>query len=166
MSVPACLHLDHRSVTLLGTDRAFSAEGIGLTARVADAIRDLWTSETVGGPVRARHVALREAVDDCAEPNWDGYGAEPANELSAAWAEQVLAALPGDVPTPEVAFDPSGDTLLEWAPARGRMLSLSVGRTGELRFALRTPAGKLTGIEVFADELPGGLAHALKALVE
>ena len=74
----------------------------------------------------------------------------------------LLIALPAAIPSPEVAFDPDGDVLLEWFSDQARMLSVSVGTAGEIRFALRTPAAKLTGIEAFADEVPPGLAHALE----
>lgn len=165
MSSSACLHFDHSGTVQLGTDRAFSPEGTALTAMVSDTLESLWTTETVGAPLRARRLALAEAAQECGESDWDGYGAAPANPLSVNWAGRVLEALPSDSPSPEVAFDPSGEVVLEWSPSTGRMLSVSVSEGGELRFALRTPSKKLTGIETFSDELPDGLAQAFSALV-
>ena len=149
-----------------GTDRAFSPEGVRLTERVLETLEALRTSEIFGGLLKARRLALDEAVQECSIDNWDGYGAAQANRLSVHWASLLLEALPAAVLVPEVAFDPAGDVVLEWPPARGRMLSVSVGNAGEVRFALRTPTGKLTGIETFSDGLPGGLAQAFSSLVD
>ena len=158
----ACLQLNPTAVIPLGTDRAFSTEGIQLTDRVIEALEGLRTSKTAGAPLQERRLALDEARDECSHVNWDGYGAAPANHLSVEWASRVLDTVPTAIPSPEVAFDPNGDVLLEWFSDQGRMLSVSVGTAGEIRFALRTPAAKLTGIEAFADEVPPGLAHALE----
>lgn len=164
MSSSACLQFGHSGVMQVGTDRAFSPEGTELTAKVVAALESLWATETVGAPLQARRFALAEAVHECSEPNWDGYGAAAASQLSVHWAGRVLEALPSDVPSPEVAFDPDGDVVLEWSPSTGRMLSVSIGGAGEVRFALRTPSKKLSGIETFSDELPSGFAQALSAL--
>jgi len=138
--------------------------GTELTAKVVKALENLWSTETVGAPLQARRLALAEAVRECSEPDWDGYGAAAASQLSVDWANRVLEALPVKVPSPEVAFSPDGDVVLEWSPSTGRMLSVSIGGAGELRFALRTPSTKLTGIETFSDELPSGFAQALSSL--
>lgn len=150
------------AVIPIGTDRAFSKEGTQLTDWVIQALEGLRTSKTAGAPLQERRLALDEARNECSHANWDGYGAAPANHLSVEWASRVLDTLPGAIPPPEVAFDPDGDVLLEWFSDQGRMLSVSVGTAGEIRFALHTPTAKLTGIEAFADGVPPGLAHALE----
>jgi hypothetical protein len=157
----ACLALHPTALIPVGTDRAFSQEGSRLTQWVLDALENLRNTETVGAPLRGRRLALDEAVRECSQYDWDGYGAAPADELSVEWAARVLDSLPADTLSPEITFDPQGEALLEWMSERGRLLSVSVGAAGELRFALRTPASKLTGIETFTDEIPAGLAHAL-----
>lgn len=165
MNSSACLQLSPLRVMTVGTDRAASSEGTGLTARVLETLEHMWNSETIGGSLNAGRVALDDALDECSVENWDGYGAAPANELSAHWAGLVLEVLPSSIPVPEVAFHPAGDVILEWSPARGRVLSICIGSGGEVRFALRTPTAKFTGIETFSDGLPGGLAQALSSLV-
>ena len=157
----ACIELRPNALIPLGTDRAFSREGTQLTDWVIEALEGLRTSKTAGASVQAGRLALEEAVAECSSHDWDGYGAEPASELSAAWAGWVLEALPTTLRSPEVAIDPDGDVLFEWMSDHERVLSVSVGTAGEVRFAVRTPTAKFTGIEAFADELPPGLAHAL-----
>jgi hypothetical protein len=157
----ACLELQASALIPVGTDRAFSTEGTQLTARVVQALEGLRTSESAGGSVQAGRLALDEAVRECSEYDWDGYGAAPASELSVEWAGRMLEVVPSTMPSPEVAFDPGGDVLFEWISDHERVLSVSIGTAGEVRFALRTPAAKLTGIEAFTDALPPGLAYAL-----
>lgn len=164
MNSSVCLQFDPVAGMLAGTDRAYTSEGTNLTAWVLDALEELWTSETVGGSLKAHRLALDEAVHECDVENWDGYGAAPANPLSVHWAGLLLEALPRSAAAPDVAFDPVGNAVLEWSPSRGRVLSINVGRAGELRFAMRTPTSKLTGIETLTDGLPGGLAQAFAAL--
>ena len=158
----ACLELKTLGLTPVGTNRAFTEEGSQLSDKVVQALESLRTSETVGAPVQARRLALDEAFRECSEANWDGYGADPANELSVEWAGYVLESLPADTPAPDIAFDPHGDVLLEWQSANGGLMSVGIGTAGEVRFAIRTPTTKLTGIEVFTDGVPPQLAHALE----
>ena len=109
---------------------------------------------------REREIALGEAFRDCSEPDWDGYGAAPANESSMAWAKLVLAALPSRLGVPEIAFEPDGDAGLEWWLGPNRALSVSVGRHGQLRYAVSLDAARVIATESFADGLPKRLVEA------
>ena len=112
-----------------------------------------------------RDLALLEAFCDCSESDWDGYGAAPANALSMEWARKVLEALPSCLGVPEVAFEPDGDAGLEWWRGPDMVLSVSVGRNGELRYAARLNAARTIGTEIFADGLPKRLVEAAYELV-
>ncbi|MDE2973873.1 MAG: hypothetical protein OXU64_03975 [Gemmatimonadota bacterium] len=85
--------------------------------------------------------------------------------MSAAWAEKVVTAFPPDLGIPQFSFDSDGEALLEWNLAVDRVLNVSVGADGELRDAARISGFKSTGIEIFADALPAGLAEAACRLV-
>jgi len=98
-------------------------------------------------------------------PDWDGYGSAPANPLSAAWAEKIVVAFPPDLGIPQFSFDSEGEALLEWNVASDRVLNVSVGADGELRYAARISGFKSTGIEIFADALPAGLVETACRLV-
>ena len=114
---------------------------------------------------RAGRQALVEAFRDCATPDWDGNGADPADPMSAARAEEVVGALLPLLGLPHYAFDPEGDALVEWCWSPDRSLDLSVGRNGELRYAVRVGGTRLTGIEPFAGALPPGLLNVARRLM-
>ena len=75
-----------------------------------------------------------------------------------------MTAFPASLGIPHFSFDPDGETLLEWIVAKDQVLSVSVGADGELRYAARISGFKRTGIEVFADALPAGLAETASRL--
>ncbi len=115
---------------------------------------------------RAGRQALVEAFRDCSAPDWDGYGADPADPLSAAWAEEVVGALLPLLGLPHYAFDPEGGAVVEWCWSSDRLLHLSIGRNGELRYAARVGGSRLTGIEPFAEGLPPGLLSVVRRLMK
>ena len=129
-------------------------------------IRDVEGSDWRTGQSRVRREresALDEAFQNCSEADWDGYGAAPADELSREWARKVLAAFPIRLGVPEIAFEPDGDAGLEWWRGPDRVLTVSVGRNGELRYAARLNGARVIGAGMFADGLPKRLVEtALK----
>ena len=132
-------------------------------------IRDVGRSDRYTELSRIRHereAALDEAFEDCSEADWDGYGAAAANELSTQWARKVLAVLPTRLGVPEIAFEPDGDAGLEWWRGADRVLTVSVGRNGELRYAARLNAARIIGTGMFADGLPKRLSETALKLVE
>ena len=146
------------------TDRGTSREARTVLARVLEFERSAWWTEQ-RHVRRQRDRALLEAFRDCSEPDWDGYGAAPASAMSTEWARKVLEALPNCLGVPEVAFEPDGDVGIEWWRGPDRVLSVSVGRNGELRYAARLNAARVIGTEVFADGLPKRLVEAAYELV-
>ena len=141
-----------------GTDRGATDVAQAVQRRVTAVAERLRDAEH-GRRIRESRLALSEAVKECSVPDWDGYGAAPANPMSASWAEKVVAAFPPGLGVPHFSFDPDGDALLEWFVASDRVLSVSVGADGELRYAARISGFKKTGIEIFADALPSDLAE-------
>jgi len=109
---------------------------------------------------------LDEAFEDCSEADWDGYGAAPADRLSMEWAREVLVALPTRLGVPEIAFEPDGDAGLEWWRGSERVLTVSVGRNGELRYTARLNAARIIGTGMFTDGLPKRLSETALKLVE
>lgn len=151
-------------ITQWTTDRGASKEARAMLTMAREAQRSVWRTEQ-SYIQRQREIALTDAFHDCSEPNWDGYGAAPANGLSMWWAKQVLAAFPRRLGVPEIAFEPDGDAGLEWWQGPTRVLSVSVGRNGELRYAARLNAARIIGTEMFADGLPKRLVEAAYDLV-
>lgn len=152
--------LGHRS-----TDRGASREAHVIQRAIRSVERRAWDTEQ-SHVRRQRDWALVEAFHECSQADWDGYGAAPANQLSMARAREVLAAFPDCLGVPDIAFEPDGDAGLEWWRGPDRVLSVSVGRNGELRYAARLNAARVIGTEVFADGLPKRLVEAAYELVE
>ncbi len=114
----------------------------------------------------ARQEALARAQHDCAEPNWDGYGAAGADRRSARWARRVLGDLPTSLGVPEVAFEPDGDAGFEWWWAPDTVLAVSVGKDGEVRYAARVAGRSVSGAGMFADGLPSDLLAVARELLQ
>ena len=149
----------------LSTDRGASRESHVVCRAIRSVERSAWDTEQ-SYVLRQRDLALAEAFHECSQPDWDGYGAEPASELSMGWARKVLSTPPDCLGVPDIAFEPDGDAGLEWWRGPDRVLSVSVGRNGELRYAARLNAARVIGTEVFADGLPKRLVEAAYELVE
>ena len=115
---------------------------------------------------RECQLALEEAYRECSEPDWDGYGAAPADEISMRWASKVLLALPAGLGVPEAAFEPDGAASLEWWHGPDRTLSVSIERNGEIRYPGRLNGARVVGTEMFVHGLPRRLLEALSELVE
>lgn len=141
-----------------GTDRGATDEAQAVPLRVT-AVAGSYLEAEYGQRIQESRLALSNAVRECSVPDWDGYGAAPANPMSAAWAEKVVTAFPRSLGIPHFSFDPDGEALLEWIVAKDQVLSVSVGADGEIRYAARISGFKRTGIGVFADALPTGLAE-------
>ena len=149
----------------LGSDRGITKEARTVRMAILEVERSAWRTEQTH-VWRQRELALHQAFRDCSESDWDGYGAAPANALSMAWASKVLSAFPDHLGVPEIAFEPDGDVGLEWWQGAARVLAVSVGRNGDLRYATRLNAATVIGTEVFADGLPDRLVKAACEVVE
>lgn len=115
---------------------------------------------------RERQLALEAAYLECSEPDWDGYRAVPADEMSMHWARKVLLALPAGFGVPEVAFEPDGAASLECWHGPDRTLSVSIGRNGEIRYAAQLDGARVVGTEMLVDRLPKHLLGVLSELAK
>lgn len=115
---------------------------------------------------RERESALERAFHECSQANWDGYGAAPANQSAMEWARRLLAALPRRVGVPEIAFEPDGDAGLEWWQGPDKVLFVSVGSNGELRYAARLNTARIVRTEMFAQGLPRRLVETALELAK
>ena len=86
------------------TDRGITKEARTVWMAILAAELSAWLTEQ-SYVRRQRELALDESFRDCSQPDWDGYGAAPANALSMEWARKVLTAFPSDLGVPEIAFE-------------------------------------------------------------
>lgn len=70
-------------------------------------------------------------------------------------AKQFLLCLPGDIASPELAFDSDGEVLLDWFGSNKRMLSVSLRSDGRLSYAAWfSPYDKEHGTKQFDGVVP------------
>jgi len=92
-------------------------------------------SKSLFGEKRALREQLHALKSDCANEDWDGYGALALNPDAVATAESLVRALPDGFPLPECAPEPDGSISLDWIVSRHRLFSISVGGSDRLACA-------------------------------
>jgi hypothetical protein len=88
-------------------------------------------------------------AEECAEQDWDGYGARPVDEDAVLNAEAFVRALPDEVPMPEIAVDPDGSVSLDWIESRHRMFTISIPAGNRIAYAWLDGAEKGHAVAVF-----------------
>jgi len=104
---------------------------------------------------------LLKAFEECREPNWDGYGAQPVPEETYHLAHQFLAALPLSPPLPSIGAEPDGQITVEWHRSPQRTVSVSISSDGELHFAALLGSAKTYGTEPFTGAVPKVVADLI-----
>lgn len=86
-----------------------------------------------------RNSVLSELVDLANEHNekgWDGGEAPPVSRIAVRQAQDLIVALPADIPDPELAVDPDdGAVALEWYVGPAQVFSVSVGTSQRMACA-------------------------------
>ena len=108
---------------------------------------------------------LLELLDECREPDWDGYGAHPTTMRAVEAAIRLLRTLPTSVPVPSVAADPDGSVILAWhVGGRGRML-INLTSDSILSYAALFENGnRCRGTERFVCDAPRSVVQVLREL--
>ena len=97
---------------------------------------------------------LFETFEECREPNWDSYGAQPVRDETYRFAYEFLTALPPGTPAPSVSTEPDGHLTVEWYQSPKRTLSVSISAGGDLHCAALLGETKAYGTEPFVGEVP------------
>ena len=97
---------------------------------------------------------LWNAIAECSEDDWDGYGARRVDSKSYENSLRFLDMLPGTIPAPEVAVEPDGMVAFEWHEEPMWVFSVSFETNGELVYADLFGNSKTHGTENFGEELP------------
>src|SRR4030095_2307577 len=69
---------------------------------------------------------LLKTFEECRQPNWDGYEAQPVREETYRLAHRFLASLPLSIPVPSISAEPDGQITVEWHRSPQRTLSVSI----------------------------------------
>lgn len=123
------------AVALARPRSAVSAEAESVRFNASVVVEQVHRSVALFGPKSLLLSRLSELAEECREPNWDGYGAEAVQVAALRRAEDLIAALPEDVPLPECSMEPDGCVSLDWLPGPNRTLTVSVGQSDRLPYA-------------------------------
>lgn len=87
-------------------------------------------------PTKAEAIGRILAVaEECAEENWDGYGAYPVHPGAAERAVRLVQTIPEGGWLPEPGADPNGCISLEWYVSPSHLLTMSMEATGDFSYA-------------------------------
>ncbi|MCC5839419.1 MAG: hypothetical protein JJT96_04770 [Opitutales bacterium] len=92
---------------------------------------------------------LRDMATECADDDWDGYGAQAVSEAARLRAEAFIRALPEGMAAPEIAPEADGQISFDWLPSRTKTFSLSIDAGNRLACAWIDGANRGHGAEVF-----------------
>ncbi len=104
---------------------------------------------------------LLKTCEECRDPNWDGYGAQPVSEETYHLALQFLQSLPSGMAVPSVGAEPDGHLTVEWYRSPRRTLSVSIGCDGELYYAALLGTERVCGTETFRARMPQVLSDLI-----
>lgn len=121
-------------------------------------------SHTFGSALDRLRQELCEVAEECSQPNWDGYGAEPVSADAYRHACLFVEALPRGIAMPTVGSEADGHLTLEWYRSPDRVLSVSVSPDGILYYAALLGVRKRSGTEPFLDRVPEEILQAIHRL--
>lgn len=107
---------------------------------------------------------LRELCEECAQPGWDGYGAQPVSRQSVIAAGKLLNSLPYRFPLPTIGIQPDGLITMEWYHTPRRTLSVCVGSDGRLHYACLNGTETQYGSMDYFDLIPEKLLQLAAGL--
>lgn len=131
---------------------AVSAESHAVGDALAPVQRARERSQSLFGGKSEAISSIWVLVNECAEPGWDGEGAEPIDQRAAFAATGLVRLLPDDLPPPDATVDPDGAVSLDWACSRHRAFSVSVGSGRRLAFAWIDGTDRGHGVAEFDGE--------------
>ena len=142
-----------------------SEDALRLQNAWVDSLEAWIHSSAMGAQYMRVQNALASLVGEAGRANWDGYGSQPVDRESLAFAKRVAQMLPVTLPEPEVAVDPDGEVSFDWESGRRQRLSLSVGPTGTLRYAGIVCGSEADGTEPWRDGIPEAFMRLLHKVV-
>lgn len=108
---------------------------------------------------------LWDVWQDCRQPDWDGYGALPVEQLTYQHAYRLIEELPLGFPLPSAGAEPDGHLTLEWHRHPSWTLSVSVSPEGTLYYAALLGTEDPRGTCRFLGELPESLAYLVRRVM-
>jgi hypothetical protein len=97
---------------------------------------------------------LIEILNECREPDWDGYGARPVAVASCESARRFVEMLPLGIEQPSAGAEPDGEVTLEWHRSSDCTLSLSFTADGRIHYAALIGSACKNGTADFGGSIP------------
>lgn len=108
---------------------------------------------------------IAAVAQECREPGWDGYGAEPVSLGTYRLAHRLALGLPDALPIPSVGAEPDGSLTLDWYRDPSHVLSLSVAPDGRTYFAANIGSRRRAGSDDFTGLLPAEVVDLINAIL-
>ena len=93
------------------------------------------SSRALFGPKEDPLDRLNELAAECAEADWDGYGAEAVIPGAVRRSAHFIRRLPENLPLPEISMEPDGEIALDWSPTSTQTFSVSIGNADRMACA-------------------------------
>lgn len=108
---------------------------------------------------------LESIYNECAMPDWDGYGAAPLSAAAYEEAIRFVDAMPSWLPVPDIGPEPSGDIGFEWNNGKDRIFAASVDGTNTITYAgILGKDNDTSGTEVFHDAIPLTIIQSIERI--
>lgn len=128
----------------------------GYSEKIIREIAEIWSprSVTFGSSLDEILASLFAVYKECAEADWDGYGAAPITADAHEEAKRIITLLPSSLRMPEIVAEPTGEIGLEWRRGRGQIFVMSVSGRHQINYAGLFSGNKIHGSEYFDETLP------------
>lgn len=138
--------------------RSAGQENSGITEKLEQ-------SQALYGAIADALSELRALAGECAEADWDGYGAIGIHPLAVQRAEGFIRTLPQCVDLPEFAPEPDGAISLDWIRSKDRLFSLSIGTTNRLSYTWLDGTDKGHAVALFnGSSIPPRILQGIRAI--
>ncbi len=128
---------------------------------------DDWRSFRVKNPAAPVVTEIKSLEYKCGNFNWDGEGGYPVAKETILIALSFIDSLPEDITHPEVSVDPDGEIALDWFGMQKKILSISIGPTGEINYAVDLGIkGKKHGQTKFIHDIPDRLITYIRQTMQ
>jgi hypothetical protein len=141
-----------------------SPEAKSIKTALREVSRDFEESLTLGWTKKEMRNELVDVFNECAQPNWDGYGAEPVRFDTYSQANTFLGALPTTARCPTISAAPDGDIVFEWRSGNKRAASVSISRFGTLTYAAILGTERQNGVANFDGQIPDVVLQILQRI--
>ena len=128
---------------------AASSEARALQQSAVQVVDSFERSEALFGAKSEEITRLWELANECANADWDGYGAVPIDKSAVFNAVAFIRAMPVGLTLPEFAPEPDGSISLDWIESRTRVFSISFSSRDRLAYAWLDGSDRGHGVATF-----------------